>query len=152
MVATPEPTTFVEWHDLALYFAVECNKVSKAKYDAAPDDIVRAALLVLHHDAVITHRAIGELTTAGWSSSAAALVRTLFDISVSVLAVLNSSDRKFAAFKYFYSNYRETARDQTYDAAFRREMREVIRSRIRSLSAPDQPAALSFLKLKDHPS
>ena len=151
MAAAQQPESFLQWHEAALDFAIACNQLSKAKYDKAPDDIVRAAIFVLHHDAVITHRAVRALVEAGWSSSGAALVRTLFDISISALAILNSSDSNLAAFKYFYSNYRETARDQSYEPEFRREMRAVIRTRIQSLPTKDRAAALEFLKLKDRP-
>ncbi len=151
MAEPATPASFSDWHAAALEFAVACNQSSKVKYNSAPDHIVRGAIFVLSHDAVITHRAIGLLVDRGWSSSGASLVRTLFDISVSVLAILNSADPKLAAFKYFYSNYRETARDESYEPEFRREMRDVIRSRIKSLAKRDRSPALEFLKLKDRP-
>jgi hypothetical protein len=50
-------------------------------YSGANNDTIRDALFVLSHEALCVHRAIGELVKAGWYSSAAALARTLFDIS-----------------------------------------------------------------------
>lgn len=71
--------------------AIRAQILSKAKYDSSPNDIVRDALFVLSHDAICVHQAIGQLVFTGWSSPAAPLVRTLLDLTVSMLAILNGT-------------------------------------------------------------
>jgi hypothetical protein len=145
------PRTLEEWHEVAMLLAVECQKKSKTKYDNSPDNIVRAALWVLSHEAVISHRAVGFLVHEGWSSAAASVVRTVLDVLASTLAILNSKDPQLAAFRYFYSGFRYLSRDATHDVETRRSMRDQIRSRIKSLPKEDRRAAITFLRERDRP-
>jgi hypothetical protein len=140
------------WHNNAIELAVEAARRSAELYAVALNDIVRDAIFALSRDAVIIHRAIGDLVVAGWSGPAAALLRTLMDIQVSILAVVNSANPQLAAFRYFYSMYRAFSRDDKhYDSESRRQARETMRSRIVSLPDADKPVALWFLREKDRP-
>jgi hypothetical protein len=139
-----------EWHERAIELAVLGSERSAKKYADAANDIVRDAMFNLSRDAVIAHRAIGDLVIRGWSGIAAALLRTLMDIQISMIAIAKSADPKLAAFRYFYSSYRAFSRDhRLFDPESRRSMRQTIRDRITSLPERDRPAALEFLKERD---
>ena len=147
------PPSPVDWlFDQAIELAVKASSVSAHKYEGAQNDIVRDALFALSQDAVITHRAVGRLTGAGWTGSSAVLLRTLMDLQISAAAILNSQNPKRAAFRYFYASYRRLGRDQqSLSREFRASAREVIRERIRQLPESQRKAALTFLKEKDRP-
>lgn len=150
MKENQQPRPELIWHHRAIELAVEGTARSARIYSTAPNDIVRDALFSLSRDSVIIHRAVGDLVVVGWSGAAAALLRTLMDIQISTLAVVNSSDPKLAAFRYFYFTYRVFSRDDKhYTPESRRQARETIRGRIASLPPEDRRAALRFLREKD---
>ena len=62
------------------------------KPETQPDDIIRSALGIIHHDALIQHRAITVVVLEGWSSACIGMIRTLLDLLVPAYAILNSSD------------------------------------------------------------
>ena len=110
--------------DQAIEFAVEANELSAAKYEHAPNNIVRDAFYAISQDAVITHRAVGALTRTGWTGASAVLLRTLMDLQISAVAILRSKDKKLAAFRYFYSSFRRLGRDQkAFGSEFRTSAR-----------------------------
>lgn len=141
--------TAEDFHLLVLDFANEFQKRHYKAFKNHPQDIVRGALFTIFHDAVIIHRSVGELVFGGWSSSAAILVRTLIDLTVSMAAILNSQNSPLAAFRYFNSSYRQISRDENFNPEFRRGVRGLIREQIGLLPKEDRPAALQFLKEKD---
>lgn len=142
-----------ELHESTIELAVEASLRSAFLYESAPNDapndIVRDAAFVILHDAVIVHRAVATLANAGWSGVAAALARTLLDLTTSLLAVLNSRNPPMAAFTYFYASFRALGRDPAHPPHQRRAARETIRQRIQSLRVEDRPLALAVLKAKD---
>lgn len=138
-----------DFHLLVLDFANEFQKTHYEAFKNHPQDIVRGALFSIFHDAVILHRSVGELVFGGWSSSAAILVRTLIDLTVSMVAILNSQNSPLAAFRYFNSSYRQISRDEYFNSEFRRNVRGLIREQIEQLPKADRPAALQFLKERD---
>ena len=138
-------------HYLATKLADECQRRSHQKFAGEPKDIVRGALFSILHDAVIVHRAIGELVENGWSSPGAALARTMLDLTVSMVAIVQSKNQPLAAFRYFNASHRQISRDQSFSRETRRELRELIRFQISQLPPKDRPAALQFLKEKDRP-
>jgi len=139
------------FHEPAIELAVELQRRSKEKFDSAPNDLVRDALFVLTTDAVCVHRALGCLVGAGWPGPAAALLRTLLDINISALAVINSTTPTMAAFRYFYSGFRRHARDQSFPREVRHHMFDQIRSRITLLPNELRALALAVIKEKDRP-
>jgi hypothetical protein len=140
------------WHHRAIELAVKGAGRSATIYATAPNDIVRDALFALSRDAVVIHRAVGDLVLSGWSGAATVLLRTLIDIQISILTIVNSRNPMLAAFRYFYSTYRSFSRDHKhYTPELRREARETIRGRIASLPLNDRPTALRFLREKDRP-
>jgi hypothetical protein len=95
---------------------------------------------------------VGDLVVRGWSGAAAALLRTLLDIQISAIAIINSRNPPLAAFRYFYSFHRAFARDGEYfDAESRRQARAEMRARITSLPKENQPSALKFIRERDRP-
>jgi hypothetical protein len=142
------PTVF---HNRTIELLVELQKRSKAKFDDAPDDIVRAALFILSHDAATIHRAVGALVDAGWPASAAILLRTLVDIAISAMAIVNSANPPMAAFRYFYGGFRRHARDQNLPSATRRHMFDQIRQRLAILPPDLRKEAVEVVKEKDRP-
>lgn len=140
-----------ELHHRATRLADECQRRSYHKFAGEPKDIVRGALFSISHDAVIVHRAIGELVENGWSSPGAALARTMLDLTVSMVAILQSKNPPLAAFRYFNASHRQIIRDQSFGCETRRSLRELIRFQISQLPSEDRPAALQFLKEKDRP-
>jgi hypothetical protein len=75
----------------------------------------------------------------------------MLDLTVSMIAILQSKNPPLAAFRYFNASYRQIARDQSFSREVRRELRESIRLQITQLPPEDRPAALQFLKEKDRP-
>lgn len=145
------PPSPMKLHLAATKLALEINKSSTAKYSTASNDIIRDALFVLSHDAICVHRAIGNLVQAGWSSPAAALARTLFDIWISAGAIVHSNKPALAAFKYFYSGHNSHSRDVVYPAAARAATRKQIRERIKTLPPGDRADAEEAMKDKERP-
>jgi hypothetical protein len=94
------------FHKAALDLAVRAQDLSVKKYGSAENDILRDAFYVLLHDSVCVHRAIGCLVDEGWSGPGAALLRTLTDMSISAVALENSSEPRMAAFRYLYAGFR----------------------------------------------
>src|SRR6185295_20107271 len=101
-------------HQLATSVADDCQRRSHQKFTGEGKDIVRGGLFSILHDAVLVHRAIGLLVVGGWSSPAAALARTMLDLTVSMVAILQSKNPPLAAFRYFHAGHRQIARDQTF--------------------------------------
>src|SRR6266849_6713154 len=108
-----------EWHEIALNLSVKCQEQSAEKPKTQPGDIIRSALGIIHHDALIQHRAIKVVVLEGWSSAGIGMVRTSLDLLVSAYAILNSSDLYLSAFRYFFSSHRALSRDQSNDSEFR---------------------------------
>jgi hypothetical protein len=137
-------------HLAAIELAVECQRLSKAKYNNAPHEMVRAALFILSHDGICVHRAVGELVQLGWSSPGAVLVRTLLDIVVSELAVVGSARPQLAALKFLYSNLREFARDPSYPSKNREDARRQVREAVNQLPPEDRAAAMKWIGESQH--
>jgi len=135
--------------DAAIELAVLAQSISRAKYESSPNDIVRDALFVLAHDAICVHRAIAQLVLSGWSSPAAPLVRTLLDLTVSMLAILNGASPPLGAFKYLYSNFRRFGRDMERSPADRARIRKQVRERIGQLPVTQRHDALKAYAEKD---
>ena len=142
------PTIF---HNRVIEAAVELQRQSKAKFDNAPDDLVRGSLFVLTHDAVTVHRSIGTLAEAGWPAPAAILLRTAMDLGISAMAIVHSTSPPMAAFRYFYAGFRRHSRDQGLSPATRKHMFDQIRKRIALLPTELRPAAIAVVKEKDRP-
>jgi hypothetical protein len=106
-------------------------------------------LFVLSHDAICVHQAIGQLVFTGWSSPAAPLVRTLLDLTVSMLAILNGTTPPLSGFKYLFSNFRRLSRDIQHPAANRVRIRKQVRERIALLPAEQRRDAIRAYAEKD---
>lgn len=148
MPTAPSP---MKLHPAATNLALKVQRSSARKYRNASNDIARDALFVLSHDAICVHRAIGELVEAGWSSPAAALARTLFDVWISVGAIVHNKKPTLAAFKYFYSGHNSLSRDIVYPAAARAVTRKQVRERIKTLPPGDRADAIEAMKDKERP-
>jgi hypothetical protein len=103
----------------------------------------------LSHDAIAIHQAIGQLVFTGWSSPASALLRTLLDLTVSLLAILNSTSPPLSAFKYLYANFRRLNRDPQFPVANKQRMRKQVRDRIALLPPSQRPDAVRAYGEKD---
>lgn len=75
----------------------------------------------------------------------------MLDLTVSMVAILQSKNPPLAAFRYFNASHRQIIRDQNFSSETRRSLRELIRFQISQLPSEDRPAALQFLKEKDRP-
>ncbi len=139
------------FHEQAIDIAVNAQRCSAEKYKNAPNDLVRDALFILTHDAVCVHRAVSTLVDAGWSAPAAALFRTLIDMSVSAIALTNSANPRMAAFRYLYSGLRRHSRDQGLPADARRRMFQQIRQRLSQLPPDLHDDAIAVVKDRDRP-
>lgn len=142
------PTIFYE---AAIDLAISSQDLSVKKFGNAAEDILRAAFFVLTHDAVCVHRATVALIDAGWSGPAAALFRTLMDLSVSSIALGNSKNPRLAAFRYLYAGLRRQARDEALPAKARRQMFDQIRQRLRTLPSELREQAIQVIKDRDRP-
>ncbi len=138
-----------EWHEIALNLSVKCQEQSAEKPKTQPGDIIRSALGIIHHDALIQHRAIKVVVLEGWSSAGIGMVRTSLDLLVSAYAILNSSDLYLSAFRYFFSSHRALSRDQSNDSEFRSWHRKDLADRIAQLPEKDREPAKNFLKEPD---
>jgi hypothetical protein len=144
-----ETLTTNKLHLASTNLADECQQRSHKKFASESKDIVRGALFAILHDAVIIHRGIGNLVEDGWSSAGAPLARTMLDLSVSMVAIVQSKNPPLAAFRYFNAGHRQIVRDPTFSRDTRQSLRELIRFQIRQLPPGDRPAALQFLKERD---
>ena len=138
-----------KFHEPAIELAVSLQERSRAKYEQAPNDLVRDALFVLTHDAVCVHRAIGRLVDAGWSGPGAALLRALIDLNVSTLAIVNSANPRMAAFRYMYSGFRRHSRDQSLTSQQRKTIFGQIRQRMRMLPRKFKAEAMAVVRERD---
>jgi hypothetical protein len=136
-------------HNEAIELAVESSARSATLYATAGNDIVRDALFTLLHDATIVHRSVESLVRSGWSTSAAILMRTLLDLSVSAAAILSGKDPALNAFRYFYAGMRRLSRDENHPSGLRKKLRVQMRSRIESLPVHLRTAAVATLSEKD---
>lgn len=138
-------------HFAAVSLASKSSESSANRYESSSNDIVRDAHYLLLHDAVCVFRAIFELTRSGWSDSAAALTRTLLDLRISQLAIINSDSPELAAFKYLYSGLRDFSRNAEFDRTARSSIRAQVRARIALLSPENQRLALAAIKDRTRP-
>lgn len=138
-------------HDLATKLAWDSQELSIKKFSKETFPIVNYAIFNIFHDAMIIHQSNRGLVYNGWSSSAAILVRTLLDLTVSLIAIVKSENPTLAAFRYFNSNHRQIMRDDTFSSELRKEIRELIRNQINQLRPEDKSSAYQFLKEKDRP-
>lgn len=134
------------WHKRAVALGLLCQEQSRIVVEARAGTVLDAATTVLHHDLLIAHASVLAIVEGGWSSSAAAVVRSMLDMYISQLAMYRSVDSQFAAFKYLYASFRTLERDAAASASERCESREVLRTRIASLPERDRPAALEYLR------
>lgn len=138
-------------HDRATELAWNSQEISAKKFSNETFPIVNYAILNIFHDAMIIHQSIRGLVYNGWSSSAAILVRTLLDLTVSLIAIVNSKNSTLAAFRYFNSNHRQIMRDNRFSLELRKEIRQLIKEQISQLEPGDKLSAYQFLKEKDRP-
>jgi hypothetical protein len=145
----PDIGTAEEMHDFATWFADAYQRQFHARFADRSENVVSASLLALMHDAVLCHRGVGALVAAGWASTGPSLIRTILDLSVSALAIVNSARPTLAAFKYLHAGYRAFSRSSFYKAATRAGTRELLRSRMKQLEPEDRPEALAFLRARE---
>lgn len=100
-----------DFHDLATKLAWDSQELSSRKTDLHSFPIINCAIFNIFHDAMIIHQSVRGLVYNGWSSSGAILVRTLIDLTISLVAIVKSKNPTLAAFRYFNSNHRQIRRD-----------------------------------------
>lgn len=144
-----EPITAIDFHDLATELAWNSQEISIKKFDHESFPIENYAIFNIFHDAMIIHQSIRGLVFNGWSSSGAILVRTLIDLTISLVAIVKSKNPKLAAFRYFNSNHRQMRRDPYYSRKLKQEIKDLIRKQINQLPSKDQKEAFEILKEKD---
>jgi hypothetical protein len=151
MLEAPDRISVEMMHEFAVWVADWYQQKSHERYkiNGQLEDIVHAALTSIIHDAITAHRAVGLLVWSGWSSAAAPTVRMILDLTVSMLAVINSENPRLAAFRYFHAGYRNFERDLHYTKGTRRHTRELLRQRVAQLDPVDRPAALKYLRSKE---
>ncbi len=135
----------VRVHRKAIVFAIETNKESQKKHEGQPNSIVHDALFAISHDAVCTHQTVLACCAEGWSFAAGVLARTLMDLFISTIAITESSTPRLAAFKYFYSGYRNMMRDENFPKDARDHARQQCRDRLGMLEDDIRRAAMRFL-------
>ncbi|HET7231231.1 MAG TPA: DUF5677 domain-containing protein [Longimicrobium sp.] len=147
----PEQISVEEMHEFAMFVAdlYQQKSANNGQDRDGANDIVRAALIAMLHDAVLAHRAVGVLVQSGWSSSAAPLVRTILDVTISALAVIKSQNPRLAAFRYFHAGYRKFERDKKHPKEERSGTRALLRARISLLDPADRPEAMKYLRAKE---
>jgi hypothetical protein len=146
-----EPLTIEEFHHLALELAHESQELSFDKFIKDDFPIVNYAIFNIVHDAIIIHRSIQGLVFNGWSSSGAILERTLLDLTISMIAIVNSKNPTLAAFSYFNANHRQILRDNSFSIKTKQEIKQLIRKQIQQLKPEDRTLAYKFLREKNRP-
>lgn len=144
-----ESLTGLEFHDLATELAWESQEIAGKKIDHQSFPIENYAIFNIFHDAMIIHQSVRGLVYNGWSSSGAILIRTMIDLTISLVAIVKSKNPKLAAFRYFNSNHRQIMRDPTFSSQLKREIKELIRNQINQLPKQDVSEAYNILKEKD---
>lgn len=140
-----------EMHEFALFFADLYQRHFHKVRPERGSDVDSAALTAITHDAVIAHQGAGLLVFNGWSSAAAPVVRSMVDLTVSALAIVNSASPQLAAFKYLHAGYRTFERDIGYSREGRAGARQLLRSRVERLRPEDRPTAVAYLRGRNRP-
>ena len=94
-------------------------------------------------------RRSASLCSPGGQALASPLVRTLLDLTVSLLAILNGVSPPLSAFKYLYANFRRLSRDAQFPAANKERIRKQVRERIALLPADQRSDAVRAYGEKD---
>lgn len=141
----------IDFHDLATKLALNSQELSGKSFDPDSFPIVKSAIFNIFHDALIIHQSVRGLVFNGWSSSGAILIRTLIDLTISVLAIVKSKNPSFAAFKYFNHNHKYILHGNDFSLEERRNLRNFVKTQISQLSLENQKYANDFLKESDRP-
>lgn len=143
--------TAKELHNFATELAWNSQEISSKKFFNQSVPIVNYAIFNIFHDAMIVHQSIRGLVYNGWSSSGAILVRTMIDLTISLIAIVKSANSTLAAFKYFNHNHKQVLRDNNFSLEERRNIRKLIKNQTNQLSTTDKEEADKFLKEKNRP-
>ncbi len=146
-----ESLTEEKLHDLITELACNSQKIAIKKFSNENFPIVNYAIFNIFHDSLIIHQSIRGLVYNGWSSSGAILVRTLMDLTISLIAIVNSKNPTLAAFRYFNSSHRQAMRDKTFSSETKKEIMKLIRQQIGQLKPEDKASAYKFLRERDRP-
>jgi len=148
-MSNEESITGQKFHDLATELAWNSQEISSKKTDWDSFPIISYAIFNIFHDAMIVHQSIKGLVYNGWSSSGAILVRTLIDLTISLVAIIRSKNSNLAAFRYFNSSHRQIRRDHRFSSKLKREIKDLIRNQINQLPTQDRQEAYRILQEKD---
>ncbi len=110
-----ESLTGEKLHDLATELACDSQKIAIKKFSNETFPIVSYAIFNIFHDSMIIHQSIRGLVYNGWSSSGAILVRTMLDLTISLVAIVknnllksahNTTNIRFFSNIILFGNYR----------------------------------------------
>jgi hypothetical protein len=98
-------------HDAIIDYAVRVHAAAKHKA-TLPGPVSNLALLNLHENAIIIHRAIRSVCEAGWTPTSPILIRTLLDILANTYAIVsNEEDAEYMAFKFMSFSFIQRIKD-----------------------------------------
>jgi hypothetical protein len=150
-----DPRDVIAIHDAAIGYVVKVQGASFQKAEQEQSDLVAtSALSVLSHEMVCLHRAIKDLSLAGWAFAAPILLRSMVDAMCSIAVIANSDRPDVAAFKYFYTFTKDFLHDPTRapdvvaakEAPIRAELEASIIEHMAQMTEGDQQAASNFQK------
>lgn len=83
------------------------------------------------------HEAIFSLCDAGWVHVTPILMRPILECSVNFLAIINSKEPEYMAFKFLYHSHIRFFRDNNFPLNYRNKAKKKIEKGIQDLSSPE---------------
>jgi hypothetical protein len=98
----PLPSDINDLHNEVVTFAINTAvKAAKNYANGGSSPLASQALQRIHRTSITTHRAVRSLCESGWTPVTPVLLRTLLDLTVSVLAIgLKPADVEVMGFRY----------------------------------------------------
>lgn len=131
-------------HEAAIGYAVRLQTASSTEADGGGERLVAlSALSVLAHEAVCLHRAIEVLAREGWAFGAPILMRSMLDLALSAVVIVNADRPDVAAFEYLYAFTKSDDYKSSPEA--QKEALESINKHMEQMTLADREAAASYL-------
>ena len=130
-------------HEGAIRYAVRLQRASSTKADSGETLVALSALSVLAHEAVCLHRAIEVLATEGWAFGAPILMRSMLDLALSALVIVNADRPDVAAFEYLYAFTKSD--DYQSNPAAQKEAQESVDKHMKQMTPADREQAAGYL-------
>ncbi len=136
-----------ELHERTSSYSVAVNAAVAAELDEKhPSPLAGGALYRLSGDTLAFHRSVLAMCNKGWAGCSAPLLRTLLDLLVSTLIVVEQRDEaEIRGFRCTHFFLKVGLVGQSEDAEFREHCRRQVEKGIARLKGADQDQARDFI-------